>query len=83
MSIERLGFYSSARKNLDEQNFRNLVIFYEPELRRIMDGVSPCEVLGFTIRRKFRRLRVFRDVRGSNQLSDKTLLILNSLAQIN
>ena len=83
MSIKRLGFNSSARQNLDEQNFRNLIIFYEPELRSIMNGVSPCEVLGFTIRRKFRRLRVFRDVRGSNQLSEKTLLILNSVAQIN
>ena len=83
MSIERLRYNSSVRKNLDEQNFRNLIIFYEPELRRIMNGVSPCEVLGFTIRRKFRRLRVFRDIRGSNQLSDKTLQILNSVAQTN
>ena len=83
MSIERLEYNSSVRESLDEQNFRNLILFYEPELRSIRDGVSPCEVLGYTIRRKFRRLRVFRDRRGSNQLSEKTLLILNSVAQTN
>ena len=83
MSNERLTFNQNVRENLDEQNFRNLINFYEPELRSIMNGISPREVIGYTIRRKFRRLRVFRDRRGSNQLSEKTLLILNSVAQTN
>jgi hypothetical protein len=83
MSIERPTFNQNVRENLDEQNFRNLINFYEPELRSIMNGISPLEVLGYTIRRKFRRLRVFRDRRGSNHLSEKTLLILNSVAQTN
>ena len=83
MSIAQLENHSSDRENLDEQNFRNLIHFYEPELRSIMDGVSPCEVLGYTIRRKFRRFRVFKDRRGSNHLSEKTLWILNNTAQIN
>jgi hypothetical protein len=78
MSIERLTFNQNVREDLDEKNFRNLINFYEPELRSIMNGVSPLEVLGYTTRRKFRRLRVFRDRRGSNHLSEKTLLILNS-----
>ena len=80
MSIERLGYNTSVTENLDEQNLRNLIHFYEPELRRIKDGESPCEVLSYTIRRKFRRLRVFRDRRGSNQLSEKTLRILKNEA---
>jgi len=83
MSVERLEYNSSVRESLDEQNLRNLIHFYEPELRSIMNGISPLEVLGYTIRRKFRRLRVFRDRRGSNHLSEKTLLILNSEAQTN
>lgn len=83
MSIERLGDNSSVIDNMDEHNLRNLIHFYKPELRRIINGESPCEVLSYTIRRKFRRLRVFRDRRGSNQLSEKTLRILKSESQIN
>jgi len=78
MSIERFSYNTSVHENLDEHNLRNLIHFYEAELRSIMSGESPCEVLSYNIRRKFRRLRVFRDRRGSNQLSEKALHILKS-----
>ena len=83
MSVERKSPYASVNSNLDEENFRNLIYFYEPELRRIMNGESVKKVLGYTTRRKFRRLHVFKVRRGSNHLSEKTLRILYSEAQQN
>ena len=83
MSIEKLRKYKRFREKLEEKNFMNLILFYEPELRRIINGVSPSEVLSFTMRRKFRRIGIFKDKRGTNQLSIKALRILNNITQIN
>ena len=41
---------------MDELSYRNIVRFYAPELRKIVEGFSPNEVLGFRVRRKFRWL---------------------------
>jgi len=65
---------------MDELSYRNIVRFYAPELRMIVEGFSPNEVLGFRVRRKFRRLGVFKRHRGSNELSERTLMLLNSVA---
>lgn len=69
----------NIQMDLVELSYRNLVTFYASELRMIFNGIPPEDVLEFCVRRKFRRLGVFKKYRGSNELSDKALTILKRI----
>jgi hypothetical protein len=64
--------------SLDELSYENMVNFYARELLMIAEGVSPKEVLGSCVRRKFRRLGVFKKPRGSNELSARAIKLLST-----
>jgi len=62
--------------SLDEISYENMVNFRE--LLMIAEGVSPKEVLGSCVRRKFRRIGVFKKPRGSNELSTRAIKLLST-----
>ena len=67
MHIEKEG----EVENLDEKNFENLVKFYEEELRRILRGESPVDVLTRSTRGKLRDASVLNYMNLTWTINDK------------
>jgi len=78
-SMVNESIYQNDESQLEELNFRNLVLYYFNELKEIRKGAEPLDILSLTERAKLKDTGIIDYKYGETWITKKALKVMSEL----